>query len=153
LFFRPSWARAASPPVRSSPTETYHGRIASSILPSGDGEALSPDPGSVAVGTDDFAADDGAKRPPGRAVDGRLDEPDAPVAEQHVHATGVIAPGGDGRESGAADFLSLAVDVEVGGVGVADLLVRGPGRGEAGVVHAAVDPFGVAVGLGRAGGP
>src|SRR5262245_12977027 len=101
---------------------------------------------SEALGADDLTPGNGAQRPPDHPGGRGLGEPDAPVAKEDVHPAGVIAPGGDGGEGGAAHLLALAVDVDVAkaAIGAArGLLVRRPRRGESGMVDAAVHPFGV----------
>ena len=48
---------------------------------------------SILIGRDDLAAGPRPEGPPGRDVDGRLDELDRAVAEQDVHAAGMMAVG------------------------------------------------------------
>src|SRR5262249_21708008 len=89
---------------------------------------------SVRIATHDLAARDGPQRTPRRPVDGVLDEPHAPVAQQDVYPAGVITAGGDGGEGRAALLLPLGDEVDVrihhAPEGAGGLLVRGPGGGE-----------------------
>ena len=107
---RPSWFRR-DPARRPRPSPAGRGR---------GGLASGLPPLQVGVGADDFAARPGGQGPPGRRVDGILDELDRAVEERHVHPAGVVRAGADDRVDGVlalplveAGLLVRCLDVAV----------------------------------------
>ena len=84
-----------------------------------------------------------------------LDEPHAAVAEQDVHAAGMVAARGDRRERRTADPLALAVDIDVGrriARPAGCLLVGRPRGRHADVLHGHFGPFAMALEVIRTAG-
>ena len=102
----PAWQRRR----RGAGDRGLHG----GILNARSSEMTDRDHRSERIGADDLAAGDAPQRPPGLAVHGALDEPHRAVAEQGVHAAGVVAPRRDRREGRPAGLLALAREVQVG---------------------------------------
>src|SRR5437773_2101327 len=72
---------------------------------------------SIAVGADDFAAGAGTQCHPGLKIDRVLDEPDAAIAQRHVHPSRMLAIGiAEIRPGARADATAVreGVVVEVG---------------------------------------
>jgi hypothetical protein len=81
-------------------------------------------PDSVRIAADDLTRGNRSQTSPRHPVDRVLDEVDAAVAAQAVHAAGMVTPGGDRRVGRAAVVLVLGVDVQVDAGRDEDLRVR-----------------------------
>src|SRR5207247_806461 len=103
------WGSCVEPPQPTSAAATSATRSAPFMTRRRHWVRYGPRARLEGVGREDFAARLGAQRPPDADVDRVLGEPDRAVAQQQVHAAGVVAPRGR-----RADLVGAVVEALAG---------------------------------------